>query len=60
MGARYSDIGLVVLAADSASARAMMDMDPSFNAGTFRYELHPLNVFYAGTLNVGPRAAERP
>lgn len=51
MGARYSDIGLVIVAADSeASARAMMEADPSIAAGTFKYEVHPFNVFYSGTL----------
>lgn len=52
VGARYSDVGLIVLEASSeAQARAMMDEDPSFAAGIFRYELSPLNVFYPGTLN---------
>jgi uncharacterized protein YciI len=51
MGARYADIGLIILAAESESqARAMMDADPSFAAGTFRYEVHRLNVFYPGTV----------
>jgi uncharacterized protein YciI len=51
MGARYSDIGLVVLAAESEeSARAMIDADPSIAAGTFTYEVHPFSVFYSGTV----------
>lgn len=51
MGARYSDIGLVVLAAESeAHARAMMDADPSFDAGIFRYDVHVFSVFYPGTV----------
>jgi uncharacterized protein YciI len=51
VGARFSDIGLIVLAADSeTSARAMIDADPSIAAGTFTYEIHPMNVFYPGTL----------
>lgn len=58
MGARYGEVGLVVLAAaDAAAARAMMDADPSFEAGTFRYDLHPFNVFYGGTLAPRPRPA---
>lgn len=58
MGARYGEVGLVVLAAaDAAAARAMMDADPSLEAGTFRYELHPFNVFYGGTLAPRPRPA---
>jgi uncharacterized protein YciI len=51
MGARYSDKGLVVLAAENeVAARAMMDADPSVAAGTFKYAVHPMNVFYAGTV----------
>lgn len=47
MGARYSDIGLIILAAETeASARAMIDADPSMAAGTFKYDIHPFNVFY--------------
>lgn len=58
MGARYGEVGLVVLAAaDAAAARAMMDADPSMEAGTFRYELHPFSVFYGGTLAPRPRPA---
>lgn len=58
MGARYGEVGLVVLAAtDAAAARAMMDADPSIEAGTFRYELQPFNVFYGGTLSPRPRPA---
>lgn len=54
VGARYSDVGLIVLEASSETqARAMMDEDPSFAAGIFRYELSPLNVFYPGTLKAG-------
>lgn len=51
VGARYSDVGLVILAAESeAHARAMMDEDPSIKADVFKYEVHPFNVFYPGTL----------
>lgn len=58
MGARYSDIGLIILAAESeAQARAMMDADPSFEAEIFRYEVHPFNVFYSGSLQAAPRRA---
>lgn len=56
MGARYSDVGLIILAAESeASARAMIDADPSMAAGTFKYEIHPFNVFYPGTVNARGR-----
>ena len=49
LGARYSDIGLLVLKARSLDeVRALMDEDPSIKAGTFQYEVHPMNVFYPG------------
>lgn len=57
LGARYAEVGLVVLsAASEAEARAMMDEDPSFRAGVFVYEVHPFNVFYPGTVEA-PRKA---
>lgn len=56
LGARYSDRGLVVLAArDEADARAMMDEDPSIKAEVFKYQLHPFSVFYGGTIHTRPR-----
>jgi uncharacterized protein YciI len=56
MGARYSDKGLVVLAAkDETSARAMMDEDPSIRAEVFKYQVHSFNVFYGGTVNTKTR-----
>lgn len=56
MGARYSDKGLVVVAAASAAdVKAQMEQDPSFAAGTFVYEVHPFNVFYGGELKTRPR-----
>lgn len=58
MGARYSDKGLVVLAArDETHARTMLDEDPSFKAEVFKYQVHPFNVFYAGTVNTRQRRA---
>jgi len=58
MGARYSDVGLIILAAESETqARAMMDEDPSFEAGIFRYEVHHFSVFYPGSLQAAPRKA---
>lgn len=55
MGARYSDVGLLVVTAENeAAARALMDGDPSIAAGTFGIEVHPFNVFYGG--NLQPRA----
>ena len=56
MGARYSDLGLLVVAADTeAAARALMEGDPSIAAGTFAIEVHPFNVFYGGNLQPRPR-----
>jgi hypothetical protein len=34
-----------------------MEQDPSFAAGTFVYEVHPFNVFYAGELQTPRRGA---
>lgn len=51
MGARYSDIGLLVVSALSAEAvTALMQEDPSIAAGTFVFEVHPMLVFYPGTV----------
>ena len=56
MGARYGDKGLLVLrAASTSAAHALMNDDPSLKAGVFRYELNELRVFYAGTLAEPPR-----
>jgi uncharacterized protein YciI len=56
MGARYSDKGVVVVAASSlAEARAFMDQDPSIGAGTFAFEVHPFNVFYPGEVKARSR-----
>lgn len=55
MGARYSDIGLIVFSAGSkAEVTAIMDKDPSMSAGTFKYEVHPMNVFYPGLVQSKP------
>jgi len=56
LGARYSDKGLVILSAASAEeARALMNQDPAIAHGTFVYELHEFNVFYAGNVPVRQR-----
>lgn len=56
VGARYSDKGLIVITAtDVASVKALLDADPSFAAGTFVYEVHPMNVFYPGELKARPQ-----
>lgn len=49
LGARYSDVGLLVIQALTADdVRALLDDDPSMQAGTFQYEVYPMNVFYPG------------
>ena len=51
MGARYSDVGLIVVSAQAeAAVRAEIDRDPAVANGTFVYELSPFNVFYEGCL----------
>ena len=56
VGARYSYKGLIVIAApDVAAVKALMDQDPSFAAGTFVYEVHPMNIFYPGELKARVR-----
>ena len=56
VGARYSDKGLVVVAADSIEeVREMMDDDPAISAGIFVAEIHPFNVFYSGTVQARTR-----
>lgn len=58
MGARYSDVGFIVLSAKSeAAAKAMMDEDPSIKAEVFRYDIHLMSVFYPGTVEA-PRASK--
>jgi hypothetical protein len=47
LGARYADVGMIVLEADSeAHARALIDRDPSVTSGVFAYELHSARFFY--------------
>ena len=49
MGARYSDIGLLVISAETKEAVAtMMQQDPSMAAQTFVFAVHEMNVFYPG------------
>jgi uncharacterized protein YciI len=56
MGARYADKGLVVFTAKSSSdVKALMEQDPAMVAGTFVYQIHDFNVFYAGTVQSPPR-----
>ena len=49
MGARYGDVGLVVVsAATEAEARKLFEADPSISAGTFALEVYRFSVFYPG------------
>jgi len=51
IGARYADVGLVVVsAANETAARALFEADPSLGAGTFALEVHRFSVFYPGTV----------
>jgi hypothetical protein len=56
MGARYADVGLVVVAAATeGDARKLFDGDPSIAAGTFTLEVHRFSVFYPGQVGAPPR-----
>ena len=49
MGARYGDVGLIVVtAATEADARKLFETDPSIAAGTFALDVHRFSVFYPG------------
>jgi hypothetical protein len=51
LGARYADVGLIVVpAASEAEVRNEIARDPGVANGTFVYELHPFAVFYDGCL----------
>jgi uncharacterized protein YciI len=55
MGARYGDVGLVVVtAATEADARRLFDADPSVAAGTFTLEVQRFAVFYPGYVGTPP------
>ena len=56
MGARYDDIGLVVVtAATETDARKLFDADPSIAAGTFTLAVHRFSVFYPGQVGAPPK-----
>ena len=58
LGARYSDIGLVVVAAETeAGARALVEVDPSVQNQIFTYAIHPFHVFYSGCLRAPTRTS---
>jgi uncharacterized protein YciI len=55
MGARYAEVGLVVVsAANETEARTLFDADPSIAAGTFALNVHRFSVFYPGTVGTPP------
>jgi hypothetical protein len=50
-GARYADIGLIVVTTgDADAAQKLFDGDPSVQNGTFQLAIHPFSVIYEGTL----------
>ncbi len=56
LGARYSDKGLIVLAAaNEQEARKLMEQDPAIQNQVFAYTLSPFAVFYAGCVQVPKR-----
>lgn len=56
LGARYADVGLLVVSARSAAeVEALMRDDPSMQHGTFVFEVHRFDVFYPGTVAASPR-----
>jgi uncharacterized protein YciI len=59
LGARYGEVGLVVLrAASAADARALVDRDPSVKAGTFAVTVEPFYAFMPGCVGMEPPADE--
>jgi hypothetical protein len=51
MGARYSDIGLLVFQTGSIDEiNKLLVADPSIQAGTFTYDIHAMNVFFPGSV----------
>lgn len=55
MGARYGDIGLVVVtAATEADARKLFESDPSIAGGTFTIDVQRFSVFYPGFVGTPP------
>lgn len=55
LGARYADVGLIVVAAASQTeAQRLFEGDPSIAAGTFALEVHRFSVFYPGTVGNPP------
>jgi len=58
VGARYSDKGLVVVTAETeASARALVEVDPSIQNQVFAFEVHAFHVFYSGCVQAPKRTS---
>jgi uncharacterized protein YciI len=58
LGARYSDKGFLVVAAETeTAARALIEADPSVQNQVFAYELFPFQVFYSGCVQAPKRAS---
>jgi hypothetical protein len=58
LGARYADVGLIVVtAADEAEARGYFAQDASVKGGTFAMEVHPFSPFYGGCVGQPPKKA---
>ena len=56
MGARYADVGLVVVtAATDADARKLFESDPSIAGGTFTLDVQRFSVFYPGFVGTPPK-----
>lgn len=56
VGARYSDKGFLVIAAESEpNVRALLETDPSIQNQVFAYEVHPFYVFYPGCVEAPKR-----
>ena len=56
MGARYADIGLVVVTATTeADARKLFEGDPSIAGGTFTIDVQRFSVFYPGFVGTPPK-----
>lgn len=46
-GARYSDLGIIIVKASSLSAaKSMIALDPGVQSGIFNFRIEQLNVFY--------------
>jgi hypothetical protein len=55
MGARYGDVGLVVVrAATEADARRLFEPDASIGHGTFALDVQRFSVFYPGYVGTPP------